>query len=284
MAQTGQNVTITPDLLWSMAHTLKQELQDGSIMRADLRAIELRSALHGTLPEKMYAGINSSESLPDLDKPQPQLTAALVALADQLLQSLEEHNLDAARTCSEQLAARVHAQYSLYLRKQNESAPNTGDADLDRYFTISQQLRDSLTSGDIQRAASLAVELQTAENVLLAKRKFVPKSSIGRTTYDINDALGRAAFLRKNYPAACDLLLKAADTKGDPALRSFGPDLWLARALLQAGYKDFVLTFLQRCKVFWDPPRLDDWISLLQSGGTPDFGMNIFSKNPATSQ
>lgn len=43
-AQDPRNITVTPDLLWSIAHTLKQELQDGAIARADLRAIELRAA------------------------------------------------------------------------------------------------------------------------------------------------------------------------------------------------------------------------------------------------
>src|SRR5260370_30354298 len=119
---------------------------------------------------------------------------------------------------------------------------------------------------------------------MVAKKKKVSNSMISRNVFDINDALGRAALLRKDYLAAGDYLLKAADVPGgDPALRSFGPDLWLARALLRAGYKDFVLTFLKRCKAFWSPARLDEWIATLQGGGSPDFSQNIFSQDPILS-
>ena len=127
----------------------------------------------------------------------------------------------------------------------------------------------------------LAAEVQDAEDSLVAKN--IQPSMKGSNIYDINDALGRAAFLRQDYLAAGDYLLKAANTPGSPVLRSFGPDLWLARGLLQAGYKDVVLTFLERCKAFWPKPVLDKWISVLQDGGSPNFSLNIRSDEPILS-
>lgn len=102
--------------------------------------------------------------------------------------------------------------------------------------------------------------------------------------YNINDALGRAAFLRKDYPAAGDYLLKAADTSGDAALAK----LWakpLARASsFERRQKEVVLIFLERCKAFGSKPQLNEWISVIKNGGTPEFGTNIRSKDPVPSQ
>ncbi|MBV8552110.1 MAG: hypothetical protein JOY54_12480 [Acidobacteriaceae bacterium] len=282
-AQEPRYVAVTTDSLKIMAERLKRDLQDGSIQLADLHAMQLRLALLGVLSEEMSAKIRALEQLPAPDKPEPQFTAGLIPLADKLRQALDEPNLGLATRYAGQLAAQIHAQQELYRGRQVESAA-TGDIDFDRYFDASNQLQDSLRKGDVASAAVLAVEVQSAQDAISAKKKQAHFSLISRDAYNINDALGRAAFLRKDYLAACDYLLKAADTPGRNAvLRSFGPDLWLARALLTAGYKDVVLIFQERCKAFWSIQRLDQWISILQSGGSPDFRMNIFSDEPVLS-
>jgi hypothetical protein len=265
-----------------LAQKLKEDLQNGSLMLADLHAIQLRLALAGALSEEMSAKASALEQVQDPDKPEPELTGGLVPDADKLIQALDDLNWSLAKKYSEGLAVKIHAQHELYVRKQVK-AGEAGDVDEDRYFNLSHQLHESLGSGDITTAAALAPQVQATQEALGAKKK-LPASAIGRNVYDINDALGRAAFLKKDYLSACDYLLKAADTPGrDPALITFGPDLWLAQALLKAGYRDAVLTFLERCKAFWSRPRLDEWISVLQNGGSPDFGPNIFSKNPILS-
>lgn len=111
------------------------------------------------LPGKMYSSINSIEARPDPDKPQPQLTAGMVPLADKLLETLEAHNQDVARTCAEQLATQVHAQYGAYLRKQNDSA-SSGDPFFDHYLKISVELRSDLRRRDIKSAATVALDVQ----------------------------------------------------------------------------------------------------------------------------
>lgn len=233
----------------------------------------------------MSASVSALEQLPVVDKPAPQLTSGLVPLADKLIQALDEPDLGSAKSYSEQLAVQIHARHELYRREQIESGAGDIDDDDTAYLKLTRQLRESLQKGDIAAAAVLAAEVQSAGDLLVAKKKPPRISTVSKNIYNINDALGRAAFLRKDYPAACDYLLKAADTPGkSPALLSFGPDLWLARALLAQGYKDVVLTFLQQCKAFWSPPRLDEWISVLESGGVPDFRQNIFSNDPILSR
>jgi hypothetical protein len=238
-------------------------------------------AILGGLREDLSASVARLEQLPEPDKPEPKLTSGLIPVAEKLIESLDEPQLDLARKYSAQLAAQIHAQHELYLRRELESG--TGDAALDKFFSLSRRLDSSLRKGDVADAAVLASEVQGAQNAIGSEKR-LPASVKSRNIYNINDALGRAAFLARNYIGAGDYLLKAADTPGtDPSLRTFGPDLWLARVLLNVGYKEVVLAFLERCRMFWDSSKLDNWILTIQEGQPADFGPNIFSKDPILS-
>ncbi len=100
-------------------------------------------------------------------------------------------------------------------------------------------------------------------------------------TYMINDALGREAFFRRDYKTAAEYLMKAVDPPPGKYVEGpiccFGPNLWLAKSLLRAGYRDDVLRFLQACrKSVWisDTEMLDQWIADLISGNEPKFERN----------
>jgi hypothetical protein len=282
-AQTQHYVAVSTDSLRVLAQRLKEDLQNGSIVLADLHAIQLRLAVLGVLREDMASKIGILEQS-EPKEGQPEVTADLVPLGEKLLQELNEPNLGLAKRYAEQLAAQVHKAHEAYNRTEANSA-KTEDAEYDKYFDLSRQLGDALRAGDVAKAVVLSVDVLSTENAFGAKKKWLPLSTHSRNVYDINDALGREAFLRKDYFAAGDYLLKAADGPGkDPSLITFGPDLWLANALTAAGFKDVVLTFLGRCKAFWPNPRLDEWISVLQNGGSPNFSKNIFSKDPILSR
>jgi hypothetical protein len=273
---------VTRDSVMVIAEKLKRDLENGSILLADLHAMQVRLALAGVLRDDMSGKIGILEQRPSPDANAPQFTAGLVPVADKLIQDLNEPDLTAAKHDSEQLAAQIHKQHELYRDKQVLAAGHGDDPQLHGYFEISSQLQDSLRAGDIAAAAALAVEVQSAEEALIAAKKTPPLRSAN--VYGVNDALGRAAFLRQDYAAASDYLLKAADTPGkDPALSTFGPDMWLARALSEAGYKDVVITFLERCKAFWPGPHVDEWIAALRDGRSPNFSHNIWSAQPVLS-
>jgi hypothetical protein len=280
-AQSPSYAAVTRDSVLVVAEKLKQDLENGSILLADLHAMQVRLALAGVLRDDMSGKIGVLEQRPSPDANEPKLTAGLVPVADKLIQDLNEPDLGLARREAEQLAAQIHKQHELYRNKQVLTAGNGSDP-LHGYFELSDRLQESLRTGDIAAAAVLAVEVQSAEDAVSPAKKTPPLRS--SNVYNINDALGRAAFLRQDYAGASDYLLKAADTPGkDPALSTFGPDLWLARALLKAGYKDVVITFLERCKAFWPSPHIDEWVSALQDGRSPDFSHNIWSAEPVLS-
>ena len=68
-----------------------------------------------------------------------------------------------------------------------------------------------------------------------------------------------------------------ASIAGDASamLTSFGPNMRLAQALLQAGEHSAVLAYLRACQRFWKKPELATWISDIEAGRQPNFGANL---------
>ena len=88
---------------------------------------------------------------------------------------------------------------------------------------------------------------------------------------------GMVAFKKGNTIKAVEFLLKSAETSGSP-LFNRGPNMSLAKALLEAGQKDAVIEFLDKCGKFWkyDRSKREKWISEIKDGKTPDFGNSLF--------
>jgi hypothetical protein len=72
-------------------------------------------------------------------------------------------------------------------------------------------------------------------------------------------------------------LLEAGKNPGSPVLGSFGPNMSLAKDLLDKGQRDVVLEYFELCRKFWkmDRGRLDQWSQEVKDGKTPDFGANL---------
>ena len=89
---------------------------------------------------------------------------------------------------------------------------------------------------------------------------------------------GMVAFKKGNTIKAVEFLLKSAETSGSPQLNSFGPNMSLAKALLEAGQKDAVIEFLEKCGKVWqvDQGKSEKWIAEIKDGKTPDFGGSIY--------
>ena len=58
---------------------------------------------------------------------------------------------------------------------------------------------------------------------------------------------------------------------------TFGPNMSLARDLLEQGEKGVVLEYFELCRNFWKMHRgrLDAWATTVNDGGMPDFGGNL---------
>lgn len=98
----------------------------------------------------------------------------------------------------------------------------------------------------------------------------------GNRTHFGHLVLGRIALVEGNVEEAKFRLIAAATIQGSPQLDSFGPDMSLAAALLEAGEKDAVLKYFELCAVFWETgkDKLADWTALVTFNRMPDFSMN----------
>jgi hypothetical protein len=72
-------------------------------------------------------------------------------------------------------------------------------------------------------------------------------------------------------------LLEAGKSPGSPQMDSFGPNMSLAKDLLEKGERDTVLQYFDLCRKFWkmDYGKLDQWSNEVKAGEIPDFGANL---------
>jgi hypothetical protein len=92
-----------------------------------------------------------------------------------------------------------------------------------------------------------------------------------------NLILGRIAVRQGRLADAVTFLRASGATPGGPALDSFGPNMSLAKDLLERGETDAVLDYFESCRVFWKigGKFLDTWSQEVRSGKIPNFGANL---------
>jgi len=138
----------------------------------------------------------------------------------------------------------------------------------ERFSRLVGVAKSTVDAGDLKKARTYATELLT-----LAGR--INDWNTGNAVHQGNLVLGRVAVQENNIELACAHLLKAGATKGSPQLDSFGPNMFLAKELLEHGQRASVLAYFDLCAIFWKDKRLAEWKQQVQAGATPDFGGNL---------
>lgn len=140
-----------------------------------------------------------------------------------------------------------------------------------RFYELGDLARAAFAAGDLDKAQQYASEL------LLAAPKFKNDWNYGNALHQGNNVLGLIALQRGDVASAKEHLLAAGQTPGSPQLDSFGPNMMLAKELLEKGERDAVLAYLQSCGKFWKmgTDSLQAWTAVVNQGGTPDFGANL---------
>ena len=88
--------------------------------------------------------------------------------------------------------------------------------------------------------------------------------------------LGHVALSLGDTERAVSGLALAGQTPGSPQLKTFGPDMSLALALLERGQKQPVLDYLSMCGKFWEKQDgLAEWRRKIEAGRMPNFGPNL---------
>jgi hypothetical protein len=141
----------------------------------------------------------------------------------------------------------------------------------ERFYALNRAAKKALDEGEEKAAAELARELER-----LAP-KYVEDWNHGNVVQDANQVLGRIALKAGDVAEAKRRLMASADSQGSPQMNSFGPNLRLAKELLEKGERETVLEYLRRCRSFWKlgGERLDRWEKEIRSGMVPEFGGNL---------
>lgn len=140
-----------------------------------------------------------------------------------------------------------------------------------RFHALDSAAKESFVVGKIEDAREYADQLTA-----LAP-KFTNDWNYGNAVQDANLVLGRIAIAEGHMDEAKHRLLEAGKSPGSPTMNSFGPNLSLARDLLEKGQHDEVLVYLELCRKFWadDFGKLDTWKREINEGKIPDFGPNL---------
>jgi TonB family protein len=146
-----------------------------------------------------------------------------------------------------------------------------GGDDSRQFYMLDELTKAAAHAGAFDKAAGYAEEL------LSEAAKNTDDPNYGNAIHDANIVLGRVALRQGDAGRAGMLLLEAGRTPGSTQLNNFGPDMMLARELLEKGERDLVLQYFVLCRRFWarGSQQLDAWTKTVREGGIPKFGANL---------
>jgi tetratricopeptide (TPR) repeat protein len=140
-----------------------------------------------------------------------------------------------------------------------------------RFAVLPQAAKIAFNAGKKEKAANYAQEL------LELAKKYPSDWNYGNAIHDGNMILGRLALANGQLEKAKSYLIEAGKTPGSPQLDTFGPNMTLAKDLLEIGEKEIVIEYFELCRKFWELEngRLDSWSASIKGGGVPYFEANL---------
>jgi len=135
-----------------------------------------------------------------------------------------------------------------------------------KYYQLEKMAKIAFEAGYLDKANEHAQEL-------LKQASIRPRDwNYGNAVYSGNSVLGRIALRNDKVQEAKDYLIKAGETPGSPGLDISGPNMILAKELLEKNEKEAVIKFFTLCSKFWTKgqDRLNLWIANINEGKIPD--------------
>jgi hypothetical protein len=160
------------------------------------------------------------------------------------------------------------------LQRQWLRTPQQVFADMQQELDGPDSLRRTLS---LPRLAKAALAANDVEKAVAYAQEGLRNGADGQATFDCNLVLGEVALQNGQIAEASQYLIASGKSSGSPALGSFGPNMSLAKALLEKGESEVVLQFFDLCKTFWTGHAqvLDNWSQIVRKGGMPNFGANL---------
>ena len=134
---------------------------------------------------------------------------------------------------------------------------------------------------DIAKMAYEADELTKAENyareLLAHSTRYKDDWNYGNAIHHGNLILGRIALKSGDLGKAKQYLIKAGKTPGSPQINYFGPNMALAKELLEKNEREIVIQYFELCSNFWKMGQddLKKWANITRKGNIPDFRANL---------
>ncbi len=120
---------------------------------------------------------------------------------------------------------------------------------------------------------------KSADSLLEVSDKFKNDWNYGNAIHHSHLVLGRLYLMSGKTDNAKRELKLAAQTPGSPQLDSFGPNVTLAKELLEKGEKAAVLEYFDDCLKFWKidfaKPSIEEWKADIAKGKIPHFKGNL---------
>jgi len=139
---------------------------------------------------------------------------------------------------------------------------------------LGEMAKTAFDAGDDEKAATYAQRLLKKD----AKGALSGPPGLHGMRHRDNDAihaahtvLGLLALKAGDKTAAARHLAASAPSGSSPVLGSFGPSMRLAKAMIEAGERDAVLDYFERCSKFWESGRddLEEWTRMVKAGLAP---------------
>ena len=167
-------------------------------------------------------------------------------------------------------SAEVKTEIAIKSLEQWEKALNLTTEEIKKFYMLEDIAKVAFEAGDLNKAETYATEL-------LHKSSQYKNWNYGNAIHHGNLILGRLALKSDELEKAKKYLIEAGKTTGSPQLNSFGPNMMLAKELLNKGEKDVVIEYFELCGNFWknDRGRLKQWTDTVKKDDIPDFRANL---------
>lgn len=154
-----------------------------------------------------------------------------------------------------------------------------GEKDPAAHFNTRAKIAKFYSSEPITKA-NAAEAKANAEALLKESAKFKNNWNYGNAIHHGNIVLGRVSLVMGDYNKAKEYMMASAKTPGSPQLKTFGPNMTLAREILIAkGEKAPVIAYIDSTLVFWKAPhakkRVAEWKKSIAKGKLPAFKANL---------
>ena len=161
-------------------------------------------------------------------------------------------------------------------------------SEAERIAVLRQELKIKLAgkgspeAADFKELTELALQAQdyeVASSVALERLRDIAMRGCqcNDDVHRANIVLGLAAVRQGKIENAKSYLFAAGRVGSSPALSTFGPNMELAKELLERGERDTVIKYFDACSIFWSDGRkqLAEWKQQVTRREAPDFGANV---------